>query len=48
MDKPIRIGSLYAGQRWISLNGEFTADELRLIAQRVEESYKIAINGGKK
>jgi hypothetical protein len=48
MDKSERIGQLYAGQRWISLNGNFTADELRLIAQQVEESYQKAVKNGSK
>ena len=43
-----RIGKTFVGQRWIALNGNFTADELRLIAQNVEKAYKVAQNGNKK
>ncbi len=42
------IKDIVVGQGWIELEGAFTFDELRSIAQRVEKNYLKARNGNKK
>ncbi len=46
--KEDRIGNILVGQRWISLKGEFTYDELKAIANRVEIAFNKAFNNGVK
>ena len=47
MAKKERIGKTFVGQGWVELDGKFTYDELRLIAQEVEKKYRVATNGNK-
>jgi len=38
----LRIGNYVTGQRWITLNGNFTSSELYEIADKIESSYNKA------
>jgi len=44
----IRISNYIIGQRWITLNGDFTSTELFDIANKIETSYKKAFKNGNK
>lgn len=39
-EPPKNIGTLYPGQRWIELEGRFTPENLREMADRIEEHVK--------
>jgi hypothetical protein len=43
-----RIGQVLRGQGWVELHGEFTAGELRSLADLIEAECKgLEANGGK-
>jgi len=44
----IRISNYTTGQRWVSLNGNFTSTELYEIADQIEKSYNKAFKNDKK
>ena len=42
----LRISNYTTGQRWISLNGDFTSTELFEIASKIEAAYNKAFKNG--
>ena len=44
----LRISNYTIGQRWISLNGDFTSSELYEIADKIETAYNKAFKNGNK
>ena len=44
----IRISNYTRGQRWITLNGDFTSEELFDIASKIESAYNKAFKNDKK
>ena len=44
----IRISNYITGQRWITLNGNFTSSELYEIADKIEAAFNKAFKNGNK
>jgi len=44
----IRISNYTTGQRWITLKGDFTSEELFVIASKIESAYNKAFKNDKK
>ena len=40
--EPDKVGPVFVGQKWVELNGTFTFDELRDLANRIEKSFNKA------
>ena len=40
----MRISNYTTGQRWITLNGDFTSEELYEIADKIEAAFNKAFN----
>lgn len=44
----LRISNYTTGQRWITLNGDFTSSELQDIVNKIESAYNKAFKNGNK
>lgn len=44
----LRISNYTTGQRWVTLKGDFTSEELFDIANKIEASYNKAFKNGDK
>lgn len=46
MNKQRRVGKLLDAQKWVELHGNFSPQELRMLADRIDKNYK-KVNGNK-
>lgn len=41
------VGPIQIGQRWVEIRGNFTSNQLRTIADRIDDGFKIAFKDNK-